>query len=123
MQFQTFQWVMDINADGHLSSWELWETIRWIFRMPGSLVIELLGQFPLIAKPLGIAASAATGYGSLDGLLAKLFSFLFWVPLLIALLSLSSKPKRRQYYLDENPTTQPLMLPMPKDHPVLRTHL
>lgn len=122
MHIQTFQWVIDLNADGQVSLWEIWETMRWIFRIPGSLAVEFLGQFPAVAQMLHIEASAATGYGSLDGLLSKVISSLFWVSLLMWLLSLGSKPKPRHNYLDENSSTQPLLLPMPKDYPVLRGH-
>lgn len=121
MQFQTFQWVMDINADGHVSLWEIWETIRWIFRIPGSLAVEFLGQFPSIAKLLNLQTTAATGYASLTGLLAKTLSLLFWLPLFVGLLTLSSPPKRRHNYLDENSKTQPLLLPIPKDYSIFRS--
>lgn len=120
MHIQTFQWAIDLNGDGQFSLWEIWETLRWVFRMPGSLVIELLGQSPFVAHILNIKASAASGYSSLDGLLSKAISFLFWLPLLMGILSAGSKPKRRHSYLDENPSTQPLLLPMPKDYPISR---
>ena len=122
MHFQSLQWVIDLNADGHISMWELWETLRWVFRMPGSLGVELIGQYPALAQILGIHASAATGYASLSGLLAKVLSFLFWLPLLVWALSFSVKPKRRQSYLDENSNTQPLLLPMPKGYMRFRSH-
>lgn len=117
MHFQTFQWAIDLNADGQISLWEIWETMRWIFRLPDSLVVELIGQSPVIAYTLGIKASAATGYASLDGLFAKILSLFFWLPLLMWVLSRGSKPKRRHHYLDENSNTQPLLLPKPKDYP------
>lgn len=117
MHIQTFQWVVDINADGHFSAWEIWETIRWIFRMPGSLIVELIGQSPFLSQALGIKASVATGYASLDGLFAKVLSLFFWLPLLMWILSRGSKPKRRHHYLDENSNTQPLLLPKPKNYP------
>lgn len=119
MQFQTFQWVLDINADGHLSAWEVWETIRWIFRMPGSLMVELIDQSSFLSQFLNIKASASTGYASLDGLFAKVLSLFFWLPILMSLLSIGSKPKRkrRPSYLDENSNTQPLLLPKPKNYP------
>lgn len=122
MHFQSLQWVIDLNADGHVSMWELWETLRWVFRIPGSLVVEFIGQFPALAQILGIQASAATGYASLTGLLAKVLSFFFWLPLLVWALSFSTKPKRRHSYLDENSNTQPLLLPMPKGYMRFRSH-
>lgn len=117
MHIQSFQWAIDLNADGHISLWEMWETMRWFFRIPGSLVIELVGQFPTLAQVFGVKASIATGYASLDGFYPKVISLFFWLPLLIWVLSLGSKAKPRHSYLDENPNTQPLLLPMPKDYP------
>ncbi len=122
MHFQTFQWAIDLNSDGHISLWEIWETVRWVFRIPGSLVIELLGQFPALAQLLNINASATTGYASLDSLFTKVLSLFFWVPLVMWGLSAGIKPKRRHAYLDENSQTQPLMLPMPKDYLTFRSH-
>ena len=122
MHIQTFQWAIDLNADGHISLWEIWETLRWVFRIPRSLAVEVLGQFPAIAQTLHIQASADVGYGSLDGLLSKVISALFWVPLLMGVLSLGNKSSSRPNHLDENTNTQPLLLPMPKDYPVLRKH-
>src|SRR5690625_1140484 len=120
MQFQTFQWVMDIDGNGTLSSWEIWETIRWAFRVPGSLVVELIGQYPALAQLLGISASPETGYASLDGFYAKVLSILFWLPLLFWILSVGggkSKSNRKA-----KAKQKPLALPMPDDCPVLRQH-
>ncbi len=122
MHFQTFQWAVDLNADGSVSLWEVWETLRWIFRIPGSLVVEFMGQFPALAQALGLKASAATGYASLDGLIAKVISLFFWLPLLVWALGLGSKPKNRQNFSDENSNTQPLLLPMPKGYMRFRSH-
>lgn len=115
MHIQSLQWVIDLTGDGYLGLGEIWETLRWAFRLPGSLVVEFIGHYPAIAEPLGINASPETGYASLNGLLAKAISLLFWVPLFITTLHIGSKPKRRHSYADEHPTTQPLLLPMPKD--------
>jgi len=112
MQFQTFQWVMDIDGNGTLSLWEIWETVRWVFRIPGSLVVELIGQFPALAQILNISASPETGYASLDGLYAKVISFCFWLPLLFWVLGLGSNPTtKRRKRLTYN---EPLLLPMPE---------
>ncbi|WP_300648243.1 hypothetical protein [Paenalcaligenes sp.] len=120
MHIQSFQWVIDQNADGRISYWETWETVRWAFHLPGNLFIELLGQFPTLANLLHISASSATGYASLNSLLSKALSLFVWLTLMVWLLNRSSRPKRQKHYLDENSGTQPLLLPMPKDYPVLR---
>lgn len=122
MHIQTFQWVMDINADGQMSLWEIWQTVRWVFRIPGSLVVEFLGHYPALANLLNIKASAATGYASLDGLISKVISLFFWLPLLMWTLSLGNKAKPRHDYLDEHANSQPLLLAKPKDYPVLHSH-
>jgi len=119
MQFQTFNWVMDIDGNGTLSLWEIWETIRWAFMIPGSLVVEFIGQFPALAQLLNISASPETGYASLDGLYAKVLSMFFWLPLLFWVLSIgSNRPSKKQH----KKAAQPLALPMPDDYPVLRQH-
>jgi len=116
MEFQTFNWVMDIDGNGTLSLWEIWETIRWVFRVPGSLIVEFIGQFPALAHLLGISASPETGYASLDSLYSKVISIFVWLPLLFWVLGLGSKTPRRQAVQK----TEPLALPMPEDYPVLR---
>lgn len=122
MHIQSLQWFVDLNADGGITLGMLWEALRGIFRLPGALVVELIGHYPIIAKPLGIAASPETGYASLTGLLAKVISFLFWIPLLISLLNISSRTKPRHSFADEHPTTQPLLLPRPKNYQPFTRH-
>jgi len=118
MQFQTFQWVMDIDGNGTLSLWEIWETIRWIFRIPGSFVVELIGQVPALAQLLNISASPETGYASLDSLYAKIISIFFWLPLLFWILSYgSNRPRKTAKKRQPKPT---LLLPMPDDYPAIR---
>ena len=95
MQFQTLQWVMDVNGDGSLSVWELWETARWVFRIPGNLIIEFVGQFPALAALLNVSASPETGYASLNGIAAKALTLLVWVPLLLWVLNRGSTTPRR----------------------------
>ena len=121
MQFQTLQWVMDINADGSLSLWEIWETIRWVFRMPGSLVVEAIGQFPALAALLNISASPETGYASLNGLLAKGLSLLFWLPVLFWVLNLGSGPAKEKAPKAKSKET-PLLLGLSDDYPVKHRH-
>ena len=115
MEFQTFNWVMDIDGNGTLSLWEVWETIRWAFIIPGSLVVEFLGQFPALAQLLNISASPETGYASLDGLYAKIISICFWLPILFGVLSWGSRTKRHKKLTH----TEPLLLPMPDDYPAI----
>src|SRR3546814_11313638 len=58
--------------------------------MPGNLAVEGLGHVPYLSSFLGIKASEATGYGSLDGLLSVTLYLLFWMVLLFSALTLSS---------------------------------
>ena len=117
MHIQSLQWFYDLQAS---SSVGIWDYLRLAFTLPGNLFVELIGAFPSLASLLGIAASPETGYGSLNGLIAKVVSCAVWLFLFIQLLNLSARPKRHPVYLDEDSKTQPLMLPMPKDYPVLR---
>lgn len=116
MQFQTLQWAMDINGDGTLSLWEIWETVRWAFHLPGNLVLEFLGQFPTLASLLHIHASPAMGYASLDGLVVKALSLLFWVPALMWLMSRGSAPAQKPTKAIAQEA--PLLLSMPDDYPI-----
>src|SRR3546814_12519759 len=70
--------------------WELWESVKFVYRMPGNLAVEGLGHVPYLSSFLGIKASEATGYGRLDGLLSVTLSLLFWMVLLFCSLTLSS---------------------------------
>lgn len=122
MHIQSLQWFTDLNTDGGITLGVLWEVIRGIFRLPGSVVVELIGHYPFIAKPLGIAASPETGYASLNGLLAKAISLAFWIPLLMSSLSFSSRTKQRLDFADEHPAMQPLLLPRPKNYQPFTRH-
>ncbi|MCQ9616958.1 hypothetical protein L1889_09815 [Paenalcaligenes niemegkensis] len=116
MQFQTLQWVIDINGDGTFSLWELWETARWAFRIPGSLVVEFIGQFPALASILNISASPQTGYASLSGLIAKTLSLLFWVPLLLWTLGRGAPAADKTGPSAE--TSDPLLITLSDDYPI-----
>ncbi|MEJ6667455.1 MAG: hypothetical protein QNL48_07605 [Alcaligenes aquatilis] len=90
---QTFQWIIDANGDGIYSLNEILQTMRWGFRIPGSLIIETLGSIPALADLLNIRASDATGYASLRGGLVNILSLFFWASLCLWFLEASSKPR------------------------------
>lgn len=90
MHIQSLHLVADINGDGSYSMWEVWEVVQFIYRLPGNLVVEVLGHIPYLAPLLSIHASEAAGYGSLNGLLATTISLLFWAGILFAILNLTS---------------------------------
>ncbi len=119
MHLQSLQWLLDLQAS---NSAGFLDYFRFAFTLPGNLFVELIGVFPALASFLGIAASPETGYSSLNGLLAKIISCAFWLFLFIQALNLSNKPKDSKVYLDEDSKTQPLLLPLPKDYPILRKH-
>lgn len=87
MAIQTLNLTVDLNHDGAYSTWELWLVAKELYRIPGNLVVEGLGNIPFMAQWLDIRASEATGYASLNGTLAVLISLLFWTVLLFTALS------------------------------------
>lgn len=99
MHIQTFQWLQQIIETP--SSFSFWQMLRWLYRLPGSLVIEALGQVTPLAQWLHIQASAATGYASLDGRIIHVLSLFFWAALLLWILHTSSEPKSRAKPLQE----------------------
>ncbi|OXR50510.1 MULTISPECIES: hypothetical protein [unclassified Pusillimonas] len=90
MNIKSLNLVVDINADGRYSFWEIWELIRDLYRLPGNLLVEGLGHIPYVSNALGIHASEAMGYGSLNGLLAVTLSLLFWIALILGLMAWAS---------------------------------
>src|SRR3546814_752173 len=90
MKIESLNIVVDLNHDGAYSMWELWESVNFVYRMPVNLAGEGMGHVPYLSSFLGIKASEATGYGSLDGLLSVTLSLLFWMVLLFSALTLSS---------------------------------
>ena len=90
---QTFQWIIDANGDGIYSLNEILQTLRWAFRIPGSLVVETLGSIPVLSDVLRIQASEATGYASLRGGLVNILSLFFWAALCLWFLEVNSKPR------------------------------
>lgn len=111
MYIRSLQWSMDINGDGKFSMWEMWETVRWAFQLPGNLLLEAIGQFPALATLLHVQASASTGYASLNTVPTKAITLLFWICLFLWLVSRGNKPAATA-----KPRT--LLLPLPKDYPV-----
>jgi len=90
MNIQSLHLVLDLNHDGSYSLWELWEAVKFVYRLPGNLLVEGLGHIPYVSSALGIQASPAAGYASLDGLLATGLSLLVWIAVIFALLTLAS---------------------------------
>ena len=90
MSVRSFVWAIDLNGDGSFSPWEMWEAAKWLFRMPGNLLLEGLGNIPFVSPVLHIHASEATGYGSLNGGLASSLSLLVWVAILVGILTWAS---------------------------------
>ena len=90
MNIQSLHFMIDLNRDGSYSMWELWEAAKFIYRLPGNLAVEGLGQIPYLSDALNIHASATTGYDSLNGLLATGVSLLVWIAAFFALLTLAS---------------------------------
>ena len=87
MAVQTLNFNVDLNNDGAYSLWELWLVAKELYRVPGNLVVEGLGNIPFMADALNIRASESAGYTSLNGTLAVLISLLFWTALLFTALS------------------------------------
>lgn len=90
MKIESLNLVVDLNRDGAYSPWELWEAAKDIYRLPGNLVVEALGNIPYVSPVLKISASEATGYASLNGLLALTLSLLFWILVIFAVLMWTS---------------------------------
>jgi hypothetical protein len=90
MAIRSLNYVIDVNANGSISLWELWEFAKFIYRLPGNLVVEGLGNLPYVAPALNLHASAAQGYSSLNGTLAVALSLVFWVAVLFAVLTWAS---------------------------------
>ena len=90
MNIASLNVIVDINKDGSYSVWEVWETAKVVYRLPGNLIIEALGNTPHVSSLLNIQASQDTGYASLNGSLAVTLSLLFWVVAISSILTLAS---------------------------------
>ena len=91
MTFTSLKFTLDLNQDGAISAWEVWEALVWLYRLPGNLILETLGQLPWLPGVLGLKASAATGYGSLDGAISVAVSLVFWVIVFMAVCKFTSR--------------------------------
>ncbi|MFA5489056.1 MAG: hypothetical protein WC284_07525 [Candidimonas sp.] len=118
MNIKSLDFALDINGDGVFSPWEYLEALKWIYQLPGRLVIEGLGNIPFVASALNIQASEATGYASLYGLTPTLISLLCWLVLICAILSLTSRDGRN----GEAVSKKTLLLPPPPGMRMKRSH-
>ena len=83
MNIQALHFVLDIDGNGSVAGWEIIVALKWAFSLPGRLMVEGLGNIPLVADTFHIQASAATGYASFHSLLATVLTLLFWVGCLV----------------------------------------
>lgn len=90
MNVQSLHFMIDLSHDGSYSMWELWEAVKFVYRLPGNLAVEGLGHIPYLSDALNIHASATAGYDSFNGLLATGLSLLVWIAVLFTLLTLAS---------------------------------
>ena len=90
MNIRSLNLIIDINNDGGYSVWELWEAIKFLYRLPGNLLVEGMGHVPPVASLLHIEATQVNGYDSLDGLLSVTLSLIFWVIVIFGILTLLS---------------------------------
>lgn len=104
MALRSLQYTLDANLDGSVSAWEIWEAAKFLYRLPGNLAVEGMGNIPILADVLRIQASPATGYESLGGTLSLAISLVAWVALLFWLLTATSPSVPAQTAAEENPT-------------------
>lgn len=107
MDIQALNFALDIDGDGHIARWEVVHALKWGFTLPGRLLIEGLGNIPVVAQTLGIQASAATGYASFNSFLATVLNLLFWVGLLLFITRIGAHkaPRSSQAGPQEDATT------------------
>lgn len=103
MQIMSLSHKLDVDGDGTLSRWEVLETLKWVYHLPGNLIMEGLGHVPYLSGWLGIEASAATGYGSFGSLPSVVLSLLVWLALFCGLISLRLPARRREPSVSEPP--------------------
>lgn len=90
MNIQSLKLVVDLNQNGSYSLLELWGAAKFVYYLPGNLIVEALGHIPYLAPLLNIHASQATGYGSLNGLLSVTLTLIFWILVVFGTLTLCS---------------------------------
>ncbi|MBV2181791.1 MAG: hypothetical protein KUL86_11245 [Castellaniella sp.] len=90
MNIQALHFMLDADGNGVIAGWEILAALKWFFTLPGRLLVEGLGNIPIIADAFGIQASQATGYASFHGLLATGSSLVFWVLVLYLMTRIGS---------------------------------
>ncbi len=95
MWIESFNVSLDANLDGWVSLAEAWAGLKWLYMLPGNLLLEIVGQFPSLAGPFRIRASEETGYASLNGWFSLLFSLVPWLYALVKLCDLRDWMRQR----------------------------
>lgn len=93
MNIQALHFVLDVDGNGSIAGWEIIAALKWAFSLPGRLMVEGLGNIPLVADTFNIQASAATGYASFHSLLATVLTLLFWVGCLVLITRIGADHK------------------------------
>lgn len=91
MHIQSFQWLA--NVIDNPASFNAWDMFSWLYRLPGSLIIEALGNIHPVAELLHIHASSATSYATLDGRVVNVVSLFIWAASVLWILHASSTPE------------------------------
>lgn len=95
MWIESFNVGLDANLDGWVSLAEAWAGLKWLYMLPGNLLLETVGQFPSLAGAFRIRASEETGYASLNGWFSLLFSLVAWLYVLVKLCDLRDWLRQR----------------------------
>src|SRR5699024_640115 len=77
--------------EGCITRENISELAIWLYQLPGNLIMEAIGNLPVLPGLLDIQASASTGYSSLNGTITHALSLLFWVAILLGAISYSSR--------------------------------
>lgn len=104
MNIQALHFVLDIDGDGSIAGWEIIAALKWAFSLPGRLMVEGLGNIPLVADTFHIQASAAAGYASFHSLLATVLNLLFWVGCLVLVTRIGADSKADATTTDVTPS-------------------
>jgi len=90
MMIHSLQLPASIYESG-LTRGNIGELALWLYQLPGNLIMEGIGNLPVLPELLNIHASASTGYSSLNGTITHALSLLFWVAILLGTISYSSR--------------------------------
>ncbi|MCX5592074.1 hypothetical protein [Alcaligenes endophyticus] len=90
MPIQSFQWLVTVSDNP--ASFNAWDMFSWLYRLPGSIIIEILGHITPLAALLNIQASRSTGYATLDGRIVNVVSLFIWAATILWILHTSSTP-------------------------------